>query len=124
MYDIVNTATEHKLQMDLQKLGEWSKKWQLPFNGTKCKVVHFGYHNLKQIYHLNGHALESSHIEKDLGVIIDYTLNFQDHTAKAAKKANQVLGIMKKSYNTTDKMTICTLYKAIVRPQLEYGNTI
>ena len=54
--------------MDLRKSEEWSKKWQLPFNATKCKVMHFGYQNLQQTYHLNGHALESSHIEKDLGV--------------------------------------------------------
>ena len=47
LYGIVNTATENKLQMDLRKLEEWSKKWQLPFNVTKCKVMHFGYQNLK-----------------------------------------------------------------------------
>ena len=46
LYDIVNTATENKLQMDLCKLEEWSKKWQLPFNATKCKVMHFRYQNL------------------------------------------------------------------------------
>ena len=73
LYDIVNTATENKLLMDLRKLEEWSKKWQLPFNADKCKVMHFGNHNLQQIYQLNGHALESSHREKDLGIIIDDT---------------------------------------------------
>ena len=50
--------------------------------------MHLGYQNLVQTYHLNGHALESSHREKDLGVIIDDKLKFRDHTAKAAKKAN------------------------------------
>ena len=86
--------------------------------------MHLGYQNLEQTYHLNGHALESSHRGKDLGVIIDDKLKFHDHTAKAAKKANQILGVIKRSYNTRDKMTMCTLYKAIVRPHLEYGNAI
>ena len=86
--------------------------------------MHLGYQNLEQTYHLNGHALESSHREKDLCVIIDDKLKFHDHTAKAAKKANQILGVMKRSYNTRDKMTMCTLYKAIVRPHLDYGNAI
>ena len=36
-------------------------------------------------------AMHLDHREKDLGVIIDDTLKFHDHTAKAAKKANQVL---------------------------------
>ena len=73
--------------------------------------MHLGYQNLEQTYHLNGHALESSHREKDLGVIIDDKLKFHDHTAKAAKKANQILVVMKRSYNRRDKMTMCTLYK-------------
>ena len=124
LYGIVNTTTNNKLQMDLRKLEEWSKTWQLPFNATKCKVMHLGYQNLEQTYHLNGHALESSHREKDLGVIIDDKLKFHDHTAKAGKKANQILGVMKRSYNTRDEMTMCTLYKAIVIPHLEYGNAI
>ena len=71
LYCIVNTTTNNKLQMGLRKLEEWSKTWQLPFNATKCKVMHLGCQNLEQTYHLNGHALESSHREKDLGVIID-----------------------------------------------------
>ena len=40
------------------------------------------------------------------------------------KKANQVLGILKKTYYTRDAKTIACLYKAMVRPHLEYGNTI
>ena len=79
---LYGTATENKLQMDLRKSEEWSKKWQLPFNAIKCKVMHFGYqNNLQQTYHLNGHALESFHIEKDLGVTIDDNLKFHNHTA-------------------------------------------
>ena len=101
LYGTVNTAAGNKLQIDLRKLEEWSRKWQLPFNATKCKVMHFGYHNPQQTYHLNNHAIKSSHKEKDLGVIIDDTLKFHDHTAKAVKKANQVLGVLKKSYNTS-----------------------
>ena len=124
LYGTVNTAAGNQLQIDLPKLEEWSTKWQLPFNATKCKVMHFGYHNPQQTYHLNNHAIKSSHKEKDLVVVIDDTLKFHDHTAKAVKKANQVLGVLKKSYNTRDKMTICTLYKAMVRPHLEHGNAI
>ena len=72
--------------MDLRKLEEWSKTWQLPFNATKCKVMHLGYQNLEQTYHLNGHALESSHREKDLGVIIDDKLKFHDHNCQSGEK--------------------------------------
>ena len=73
---------------------------------------------------IQDHSLETTTQEKDLGVIIDDTLKFHEHTAAAAKKANQVLGVIKKAYTTLDADTISTLYKGMVRPLLEYGNVI
>ena len=35
-------ATRQKLQQDIDELLIWSKKWQLPFNDGKCKVMHYG----------------------------------------------------------------------------------
>ena len=43
---------------------------------------------------------------------------------KLTVKANQILGIIKRSYTSRDLKTISTLYKAMVRPHLEYGNAI
>ena len=124
LYGTVDKASENKLQLDLSNLERWSEKWQLPFNASKCKVMHFGYRNPNHSYHLNDHLLESTHSEKDLGVNIDDSLKFHVHTAAASKKANQILGAIKKSYHTRDASTISSLYKAMVRPHLEYGNVI
>ena len=99
-----------------------SAKWQLPFNATKCKVLHFGANNLRHPYMLNNHTLESIKSEKDLGIIIDEELKYHVHTTSATKKANQVLGIIKSSYVTRDANTIAILYKSMVKPHLEYGN--
>ena len=86
--------------------------------------MHFGYRNPNHAYTLNGHMLEISDNEKDLGVIIDDKLKFHIHTATATKKANQILGIIKKFFRTRDAKTIDMLYKSMVRPHLEYGNVI
>ena len=110
-------------KLDRCKLEKWSKKWQLPFNADKCKVMHFRKNNPEHYYVLIGHVLQKSEQEKDLGVIIDSSLKFHMHTA-ATVKANQVLDLIKKSCNTWDPYTIKTLYKAMVRPHLEYGNAI
>ena len=96
----------------------------MSFNAKKCKVVHFGYHNKKKTYYLNNHQLEASRSEKDLGVHVDDDLKFHVHTASATKKANQILGAIKKSYQTRDATTMKMLYIAMVRPHLEYGNAI
>ena len=99
-------------------------KWQLPFNESKCKVLHFGYNNEKRDYTMNDHHLEVISFERDLGVIVDDELKFHRHTATATKKATQILGIIKKSYQTRDAVTISTLYKAMARPHSEYANSI
>ena len=116
-----NTST---IQSDLNDLRNWSEYWQLPFNESKCKAIHFGFHNPKIDYKLNNHTLEVVHEEKDLGIIIDDTLRFHQQTACVVKKANQVLGVIKKSFNTRDEITITTLFKSMVRPHLEYANAI
>ena len=86
-----------KMQSDLERLEEWSDKWQLPFNIVKCKVMHFGKQNLKQCYILNGRTLEINSQEKDLGIIVDNELKFQVHTDYVGKitlaKSLQTIGI-------------------------------
>ena len=124
LYRTVTASGGNDLQQDLFNLEAWSAKWQLPFNATKCKVLHFGANNPQHSSMLNKHTLETTKNEKDLGVIIDEDLKYHVHTTSATKKANQVLGIIKKSYVTRDANTIPTLYKCMVRPHLEYGNTI
>ena len=86
-----------ELQKDLDNLMEWSVEWQMLFNASKCKVVHFGRNNPGFNYTMGGYApagsvLEAVVEEKDVGVVIHNTLKPSVQCAKAAKKANQVLG--------------------------------
>ena len=84
LYGAVNEV--NKVQRDLKSLESWSHKWQLPSNGAKWKVMHFGYSNPKRTYEMDNVILEMSDHEKDLGVIIDDSLKFRVHTAAAIKK--------------------------------------
>ena len=42
----------------------------------------------------------------------------------AIKKANRILGLIKKSFVNLDTNSLPLLYKSLVRPHLEYGNII
>ena len=57
------------LQRDLDRLVQWSEKWQMKFNVEKCKVMHLGRRNLGGEYVMNGGALGTVE-ERDLGVRI------------------------------------------------------
>ena len=112
------------MQIDIDALVAWSKKWQLPFNVGKCKCLHIGQSNPCWKYKMEGRILDDVEEEKDLGVVIDKDLKFHQQTASAVKKANMALGLIKKSFAFLDDQMLPLLYKSLVRPHLEYGNVI
>ena len=114
-------ASVKQLQEDLNKIGEWSVKWQMPFNLDKCKVMHIGNKNVNSKYELLGKEIESCQQEKDLGVIITSDLKPSKQCIEAEKKAQKILGYIKRQFKTRKKETILTLYNSLVRPHLEYA---
>ena len=105
----------------LDRLETWSQEWQLLFNRSKCKVMHFGKNNTKQEYSMGGQVLESSKQEKDLGVIIDDNLKPKLQCAKAAAKANMILGQLTRGLTWSDPENMNRLCQVYVRPHLELG---
>ena len=58
---------------------------------------------------------------KDLGVLFDSCLKFHQHITSIA---NGILGLIKKSFESLDPDMLARLFKTLVRPIIEYGNTI
>ena len=112
------------LQDDLTSLKNWSDKWQLHFNASKCKILHLGYNNLHHSYQMGESELEITRAEKDLGVFIDDELKFHHHINIATNKANKILGLIRHTFNNLDIISLPLLYKTLVRPHLEYANVI
>ena len=49
---------------------------------------------------------------------------FDLHIQAASNKANQIIGIIRRTFSYLNRYCFIKLYKAMVRPHLEYGNTI
>jgi len=64
----------NQLRLDLKQLCDRSIDWQMLFNTDKCKVLHFGYKNMSNIYSLGDEVINAENEEKDLGVIVSDTL--------------------------------------------------
>ncbi|CAM4547301.1 unnamed protein product [Lepidochelys olivacea] len=104
---IKSQADCKELQKDLSKLGDWVTKWQMKFNVDKCKIMHIGKHDPNYTYKMMESKLVVTTQEKDLGVIVDSSLKISTQCAVAAKKANKMLGIIKKGIdNKTENITL------------------
>ena len=52
-------SDRERLQEDLDRLHEWSLKWQVSFKAEKCKVLRLGRPNLDEKYTLNNTELDN-----------------------------------------------------------------
>ena len=87
--------------------------------------MHLGKKNDKHNYIISEEGqieLDETTEEKDLGIWVDNELGFKDHINKVVNKANSTLGMIRRSYTYLDRQNL--LYKALVRPLLEYGNLV
>ena len=121
----VSTLEErNKLIEDLSNVFKWSEDWQMHFNIDKCKVMHLGKKNIGNDYHMGGKLLEVVEEERDLGVIMSNKFKVDKQCVNAAKKANQILGLIYRTFSCKDKEIILKLYKSLVRPHLDFCSQV
>ncbi|CAM5122864.1 unnamed protein product [Eretmochelys imbricata] len=108
------------IQEDLDDLVNWSNSNRMKFNTQKCKVMHLGINNKNFCYKLGTHQLEVTEEEKDLRVLVDHRMTMSHQCDMAVKKANAVLGCIRRGISSRDKEVLVPLYKALMRPHLEY----
>ena len=66
------------------------------------------------------YILEAVDKEKDLGVMIRKNLKASNQCVKIVKAANQILGMIKKTFTFKTKDNLLQLYKRLVRLHLKY----
>ena len=70
------------------------------------------------------YKLQNVNSTKDLGVIIDNKLTFNEHILEKIKKAKCLLGLIKRNFKNLYEKTFILLYKSLVRSQLEYTSSV
>ena len=71
-------------------------------------------------YEMGGSILSKTVKEKDSGVSMNANMKVSEQCRIAASKGNQILAMIRRNITYKEKSLIVPLYKAIVRPHLEY----
>ena len=86
--------------------------------GEMC--LHTGTGNTGTNYDMAGTILSKTMKEKYLGVTMNANMKVSEQFRIAASKGNQVLGMIRRNITFKEISLIVLLYKAIVRPHLQY----
>ena len=115
-----NDTDKQSLQDDLDKLVKWSGKWQMLLNFRKCKCIHIGHGNMDEEYKMGDAVLGRTTQEKYFRVTFSGDMKVSEQCGSAASTRNQIIGLIRRTITYKEKQLNVPLYKAIVRPHLEY----
>lgn len=116
-----------ELQEDLDSIFLWSVRNKLPLNLDKCKVIHFSRirANIVSYYKMGSTQLSEVAEIRDLGLIMNNKLDYNEHISRIIQKASKTLGfISRMSVGFRDPFTLIALDNTLVRPHLDYASTI
>ena len=110
-----------ELEEDINKLVEWSNKWQMSFNVDKCSVMHIRHNNMQSNYNMSNQQLPTKDQQQDLEIITTKDLKWRKETENSCKTANRVLRFITRNFRYKNKELILPVYKSLVRPHLEHA---
>ncbi|GAB0180473.1 spindle and kinetochore-associated protein 3 [Grus japonensis] len=105
-------------QRDLGRLENWAITNCMRFNKGKCWILHLGRGNPGYTHRLGDETLETSHAERDLGVLVNSKLNVSQQCAQAARKANCILGCIKHGIASRSREGIVPLCTGAASPRV------
>ena len=72
----------------------------------------------------NNSIVSQTPYQKHLGIFLDVRLTFEEHLKVITTKVNKTIGLLRKLQKTLPRPVLMIIYKAFVRPHLDYGYII
>ena len=95
-----------KLHRDIDRLGNWARKWGMRFQPVKCNMMQVTRKNTNKVqasYTLEGTVLQNVDSIKYLGVTITYDLKWNKLVSNICTKAKRTLGFLRITDNSPQR---------------------
>ena len=118
------------LNSDLKIISDWAFQWKMHFNPDPNKQANEVVFSRKKVekqhvpLNFNDSLVNSVPKQKHLGLILDKRLNFNIHIEEKITKANRAVGLLRKLYQYVPRKTLLLIYKAYIRPHLDYADVV
>ena len=124
LYREIHSFQDHiELQKDLDRLETWANNWGMKFNAKKCYILSIKPKTFK-FYELNNTFLQQVPHSAYLGIQLSSDLTWKTHINSVTKKANSILGLLRRNLQKCPPNCKKIAYLSLVRSTLEYGSTI
>uniref|UniRef100_A0A8R1IVB5 Uncharacterized protein n=1 Tax=Caenorhabditis japonica TaxID=281687 RepID=A0A8R1IVB5_CAEJA len=100
---------------------EWCVKWKLALAENKTLVLHLGKSNPKHSYFTGTTKVQSTTCARDLGILVDDALTFENHIDKIVNNALHKSRMVLRSFRSSNPNFYFKLFNVFIRPTLEYG---
>ena len=130
VHNINKSANE--LNANLEKISQWAYQWKMQFNADPNKqaneVIFSRKSDSANVFlppiKFNNNSIPKCPSQKHLGIALDSKLNFSSHVDEKIKKCNKLIGLIRRLSVNHPRKALLTIYKAIIRPHLDYGDVL
>ena len=109
----------------------WKNQWfKVTFNPDRSKQAQeiLFSRKLKKATHppllFNTNYVSQVNSQTHLGIILDVKLTFEEHLKNVFNKTNKTIRLLQKLSNLLPRQALVTIYKAFIRPHLDYGDVL
>ena len=131
LLEIVDSPDESAftLNNDLEKISNWSQKWLVTMNPSKCEAIVLSAKTNKPFHpelYLDDSAISEVSAHTHLGLTLQNNLSWKKHILEVHTKAPTCLNMLQSLKFRLERQTLDTLYKKSLnlRPLLEYEDFI
>ena len=126
-YGISNVDDCAILQNDLNSVYDWASDNNMFFNAHKFQYICFNPHTSLSCNVYTSSSLDiidySSHV-LDLGIYVSSDCSFEFHITNLNKRTTHLTGWILRTFCSRDKLTMLTLFKALVMSRMDYGSQL